>query len=124
MVLGYSTLESLTSSVNATLKSSSNYHNVQGKFCMVGDQYWAVIGNRNRLPKVIRVVIRIHNRDSQKTKDTVLVYNHGCQLFEKSQITDHKTAASLLLGLCCRFFHANQRFFKNLNILIYFWLPT
>jgi hypothetical protein len=52
------------------------------------------------------------------------VYNHGCQLFEKSQITDHKTAASLLLGLCCRFFHANQRFFKNLNILIYFWLPT
>jgi hypothetical protein len=83
------------------------------------------IDQGNRPPKVIRVIIRIHNRDSQKTKDTVLVYNRGCQFFEKSQITDHKApAASLLLGLYCWFFHANQRFFKSLNILIYYWLRT
>jgi len=37
MVLGDSTLESVTPSVNAISKSSSNYHNVQGKLCtMVG----------------------------------------------------------------------------------------
>ncbi len=40
---------------------------------------WAVIRNRNKqgTPTVIRTVIKIHNQDSNKIKDPLLVYNHN-----------------------------------------------
>jgi hypothetical protein len=34
-----------------------------------------IIRSRNKPPAVIRVVLRIHNRGSQKTRDLVLIYN-------------------------------------------------
>jgi len=44
---------------------------------------WVVIRNRNREPPaVIRAVLRIHNCDSQKIKQMVVIHNHIPQNFE------------------------------------------
>jgi hypothetical protein len=51
------------------------------------DKYWEVIKNRTRPPAVIRVILRVHNQNSQKIKELIsfYIYIKHCSLnFEKS----------------------------------------
>lgn len=46
---------------------------------------WTVIGYRNRPPEVIRAILRICDHGSSKVKCLVLMYDHGSELFFKSE---------------------------------------
>jgi hypothetical protein len=52
---------------------------------------WAVIRNRSRTQQFIRASLRIHSRDSQKSKTWFWYITTVLKLFGKNQITSQKT---------------------------------
>ncbi len=75
--------------------------------------WWAHTRNRNRLAMVTRTVLRIHNCDSKKIKDPVLVNNHNLQIFwNTNQIT-----VTMKLPIHVLFFHENGWFFKAFEVI-------
>ncbi len=60
------------------------------------DHCWAGIRNHTKSVNLgIRVILEIHNHDSHKLEYSVLIHNHGSQIFYwKSEITGQTTTCS------------------------------